>query len=195
MWSYARLGYRSSCANSLQSTVATTRLSTAINPKGRIPALLINGFVLTECPAILAYLGRKYPEAGVYPFSAAEDEARCLEWLAWSSNTVHVAFAQLRRPERFVPSADAHSRVQASGRTNFQQCLATIETHLTKESFAVGGRFSVVDPFWLVFYRWAGGTGYEMPSLFPAYTRYARALSERPSVRAALEAEDISLWS
>src|SRR5436190_18008320 len=48
----------------------------AINPKGRIPALLIDGFVLTEAPAILAYVGRRFPGAGLYPRSLSEDEAR-----------------------------------------------------------------------------------------------------------------------
>ena len=68
----------------------------AINPKGRIPALQIDGFILTENPAILAFLGRRFPSAGLYPSDGSEAEARCLELLAWSSNTVHVAYAQGR---------------------------------------------------------------------------------------------------
>lgn len=166
----------------------------AVNPKGRIPTLLIDGFTLTENPAILAYLGRRYPEADLYPSTATEDEARCLEWLAWSSNTVHVAFAQILRPERFVPSEDAYLPVQASGHVNFQRCLAEIEAHLTRSPFAVGSRFTVVDPFWLVFYRWGIRQGYEIKRLYPAYTRYAEVLSQRPSVMAALSVEGISLW-
>jgi glutathione S-transferase len=166
----------------------------AVNPKGRIPTLLIDGFRLTENPAILAYLGRRYPEADLYPSTATEDEARCLEWLAWSSNTVHVAFAQILRPERFVPSEDAYPPVQANGHVNFQRCLAEIEAHLTRSPFAVGSRFTVVDPFWLVFYRWGIRQGYEIKRLYPAYTRYAEVLSQRASVMAALSVEGISLW-
>jgi glutathione S-transferase len=166
----------------------------AVNPKGRIPTLLIDGFRLTENPAILAYLGRRYPEADLYPSTATEDEARCLEWLAWSSNTVHVAFAQILRSERFVPSEDGYPPVQASGHVNFQRCLAEIEAHLTRSPFAVGSRFTVVDPFWLVFYRWGIRQGYEIKRLYPAYTRYAEVLSQRPSVMAALSVEGISLW-
>jgi glutathione S-transferase len=166
----------------------------AVNPKGRIPTLLIDGFTLTENPAILAYLGRRYPEADLYPSTATENEARCLEWLAWSSNTVHIAFAQILRSERFVPSEDAYPPVQASGQVNFQRCLAEIEAHLTRSPFAVGSQFTVVDPFWLVFYRWGIRQGYEIKRLYPAYTRYAELLSQRPSVMAALSVEGISLW-
>jgi glutathione S-transferase len=166
----------------------------AVNPKGRIPALQIDGFTLTENPAILAYLGRKYPEAGLYPATGDEDEARCLELLAWSSNTVHVAYAQILRPERFVPGAADFAPVQSSGRANFQRCLADIETHLGRHAYALRRGFSVVDPFWLVFYRWGARQGYELKVRYPAYARYIETLAQRPSIAAALQAEAISPW-
>jgi glutathione S-transferase len=166
----------------------------AVNPKGRIPALIINDFILTENPAILAFLGRKYPKAMLYPSTGKEDEARCLELLAWSSNTAHVAFAQILRPERFVPSATDFPAVRSSGHENFQRCLTNIEAHLGRHKFAIGVNFSVVDPFWLVFYRWGVRLGYEMESLYPTYTRYVEKLAQRPSVSSALEMEAISLW-
>jgi glutathione S-transferase len=166
----------------------------AVNPKGRIPALGIDGFVLTEVPAILAYLGRRFPSAGLYPADAAESEARCLELLAWSSNTVHVAYAQLFRPERFVPNEEGYPPVKQSGRINFERCLADIERRLQRQEYAVGATFTVVDPFWLVFFRWGTRSGYDMRSKFPAYTAYAERLCNRPSVERALTTEAISVW-
>lgn len=166
----------------------------AINPKGRIPALLIDGFVLTENPAILAFLGRRYPYANVYPSSASEDEARCLEWLAWSSNTAQVAFAHILRPEHFALSKDSFLSVQTSGHENYKNCLAHINKHLNESKFSVGNQFTVVDPFWLVFYRWGIRQKYDMKVEYPAYTRYVEALCQRPSVHEALKAEGISLW-
>lgn len=166
----------------------------AINPKGRIPALQIDGFVLTENPAILAYLGRRFPAAGLYPADVAEAEARCLELLAWSSNTVHVAFAQLFRPERFVPNEQGYAAVKESGRVNYERCLSCIETTLRRQEYALGARYTVVDPFWLVFYRWGVRSGFDMRSSFPAFTAYAERLSHRSSVEQALSVEGISVW-
>lgn len=166
----------------------------AINPKGRIPALQIDGFILTENPAILAYLGRRHPEAGLYPTDAREPEARCLELLAWSSNTVHVAYAQLFRPERFVLDARDHAAVKASGRENFERCLVDIERKLQQQAFAVGPAYTVVDPFWLVFYRWGTRSGYDMKGAFRAFTDFASRLCERPAVQRALATEGISVW-
>ena len=167
----------------------------AVNPKGRIPALEIDGFILTEAPAILAYLGRRFPAAGVYPADGGEAEARCLEDLAWSSNTVHVAFAQLFRPERFVPREESYPPVKESGRINYERCLADIEKRLQKQEYALGERFSVVDPFWLVFYRWGARSGYDMRGKFPAFTAHTERLCRRPSVERALATEGISVWS
>ena len=167
----------------------------AVNPKGRIPALQIDGFVLTENPAILAFLGRRFPEAGLYPAAASEAEARCLELLAWSSNTVHVAYAQLFRPERFVPDEESYPPVKESGRIHYERCLADIDARLQGQDYAVGARFTVVDPFWLVFYRWGVRSSYDMRSRFPAYTAYAERLCERPSVQRALTVEGISIWN
>lgn len=167
----------------------------AINPKARIPALQIDGFVLTENPAILAFLGRRFPSAGLYPADGSEAEARCLELLAWSSNTVHVAFAQLFRPERFVPDEQNYPAVKESGRVHYERCLADIERRLQHQEYAVGAQYTVVDPFWLVFYRWGMRSGYDMRSRYSAYTAYAERLCERSSVQRALSAEGISVWN
>lgn len=166
----------------------------AINSKGRIPALLIDGFILTENPAILAFLGSRFPNANLYPTHGSEAEARCLELLAWSSNTVHVAFAQLFRPERFVLDEDNYSLINASGRVNYEHCLAEIEKQLKNSKYALGAQFSVVDPFWLVFYRWGVQAGFDMRNTFPAYTDHAELLCERSSVQQALTTEGISVW-
>jgi glutathione S-transferase len=165
-----------------------------INPKGRIPALQIDNFFVTENPAILAFLGRRFPHANLYPSNASEAEARCLELLAWSSNTVHVAFAQLFRPERFVLNEQDYAPVKESGGINYEQCLAEIEKHLKQQKYSVGNCFTVVDPFWLVFYRWGVLAGYDMRNKFPAYTAHAERLCNRPGVQQALSTEGISVW-
>ena len=56
----------------------------AINAKARVPVLAIPGEPhVTETPAILTYLARRYPEAQLLPFGDLLREARCHEWLAW----------------------------------------------------------------------------------------------------------------
>jgi glutathione S-transferase len=162
-----------------------------INPKARVPALAIDGFVMTENPAILALLGRRFPTVGLYP-DGGEAEARCLEWLAWQSNTVHVAFAQVWRAERFVEREADFPAVQAGGRAALARHFSTIEERLAASPFAAGDRFSVADPMLLVFYRWGIRIGTKMEA-YPAWSRFTAAMMERPAVAAAFAAEEIVL--
>lgn len=166
----------------------------AINPKALIPALHIDGFLLTENPAILAYLGRRFPHAGLFPVDGGESEARCLEMLAWSSNTIHVAYALIRRPERFLSGQDHLASVVRHGHATFRKCFSEIDAHLAKRRFAAGDTYTVVDPFWLVFYRWGARLEYDMESDYPRFTDYARRLWERSAVQLTFRQEQIVLW-
>ena len=74
-----------------------------INPRGRVPTLIAHGTAITEVPAILTYLASLKPEAGLVPPYASLDLAKTYELVAWLSSTLHIAYAQLWRPERFLP--------------------------------------------------------------------------------------------
>lgn len=83
--------------------------------------------------------------------------------------------------------------VKESGQVNYERCLADIEKQLQHREYALGPQFTVVDPFWLVFYRWGDLAGFDMRSNFPAYTAHAVRLCNRPSVQRALTVEGISV--
>src|SRR3954451_13541464 len=70
-----------------------------INPKGRVPALVEGDWVLTENPAILRYLARRFPDPELWP-NEAREEARCAEWLAWLAPTLHLTHTPVRPPAR-----------------------------------------------------------------------------------------------
>ncbi|MHA7879140.1 MAG: glutathione S-transferase family protein [Saccharospirillum sp.] len=165
----------------------------SVNPKGLVPTLEVNDITLTENPAILAFLGQKFPSVALYPIDDDHAKARCLEGLAWSSNTVHIAYAQILRPECFVFECQYHRYVRQKGHERFKRCLAEINTHLSIHWYSAGEHCSVLDPFWLVFYRWGLLKGYQMQRQFPAYTEYAVRLCQRPSVKQALKSENIAI--
>jgi glutathione S-transferase len=59
-----------------------------INPRGKVPALTVDGNVLTENVAILTYLAKQFPEARLLPQGTIE-ESRCISTMAWFASTVH----------------------------------------------------------------------------------------------------------
>jgi glutathione S-transferase len=61
----------------------------AINPEGKVPALLIDGRVLTEVAAILFYLARRHPVARLLPTGDVEAEAQVVSWMSFIASTVH----------------------------------------------------------------------------------------------------------
>ena len=169
----------------------------AINPKGRVPALVDDGFVVTENPAILRYVARKVPAASLWPEDPRE-EARCLEWLGWCASGIHVAYAHVRRAERYATTDAGRADVVETGRRTARQVWEQVEAKLaaSPSAWAAGDRYSVADPYLFVFWTWGGRApilGYDMKADFPAWTRHAGRMAERPAVRRVLEREGIAL--
>lgn len=168
----------------------------AVNPKGRVPALVDDGFAVTENPAVLRYVARRHPGAGLWP-DDPKAEARCAEWLAWCSSGVNVAFAHVRRAERYAASEAGKEEVVAKGRETCRDVWGQVEAKLagSGQDWAAGDRYSVADPYVFVFWIWGRGPvlGYDMAADFPAWTAHARRMAERPAVRKALAKEELAL--
>ena len=169
----------------------------AVNPKSRVPALRVGDWVLTECPAILAYVAQAYPAAGLWP-ATLPDQARALEWMGWIASTVHIAYAHIRRAERYATGDDALANVQAQGRVAARAAWEAVEQRFSSRpepgAWAVGDAYSVVDSYLLVFWLWGRGAvlGYDMARDFPHWTDHARRMGARPAVRRALAREGMA---
>ncbi|WP_370681976.1 glutathione S-transferase family protein [Comamonas sp. GB3 AK4-5] len=119
-----------------------------INPKGRVPVLVVGAEVLTELPAILLYLALRHPEGNWLPTAHPMALARCAEWFNWLSGTVHtMAVGQVWQAGRFIGEPCLEAQVEAKGRINLTQAFERIEGHLSREPYAVGRQYSAVDPY------------------------------------------------
>jgi glutathione S-transferase len=65
-----------------------------LNPEGKVPTLLVDGRPLTEVAAILFYLARRFPAAGLLPANDIEAEARAISWMSFIAATLHPARAR-----------------------------------------------------------------------------------------------------
>jgi glutathione S-transferase len=162
-----------------------------VNPRGRVPALAVDGRVLVENVAILAFLGGGFPQKGLWP-EKTWDQARALSMMAWLADTVHPAFAHLYRPERYVQGDACVAAVKAAGRQSFGDGLAEIDRLVAGRKWAVGGRFSVLDAYLLVFYRWGSRNGFPVRDL-AHYTALAERVLARPAVRKVMADEGITM--
>lgn len=180
-------------------TATTSPEWKAVNPKGRVPALLgVPGrsggadTLLTEVHAILFYLARAYPDAGLLPTDIA-GEARCIEWMNWMASNVHAcSFASMWRPYRFVDDERCYPALKQKGQNSLREQFAYMESLMGDgRDWAVPGGYTVVDPYHLVFYLWGKRLGLPMESDYPAWTGIVRKVLARPAVRRALNQEGL----
>jgi glutathione S-transferase len=163
----------------------------AKNPWGRVPALEIDGQVLTENVAILNYISDLVPERGLLPGSGL-GRIRALEWLALLSGTVHVSFRPIFRPGRLARGEEAQRDVQNVGLEALNAVLGQLGAKLGDQPYALGADFSFCDLYLFVFVLWSARPVLDGKlSPLTSLRAFGDRLSARPSVSAALAAEGL----
>ena len=171
----------------------------AVNPKGRVPALTgvpgrIGGAedLLTEANAIMLYLARTNPAAGLLPDAPAA-EARVLEWLNWLTSGVHTSiYARIRRPARFLDDVTLHPVLQDKGRRDLREAYEYAQSLLGDgRDWAVPGSYSLADIYLFVFYYFGYGAGFDMKTEFPVWRAHAEKVLARPAVQRIVAIEGL----
>ena len=162
-----------------------------INPRARVPALQIGDEAYTEAPALLVFIASQAPELELLPPAGDPALARALEWMAWFSSSLHIAYAQLWRPERFLPASADSAEFTAHARTIIARMNSEVEQRLAGP-WLLGERFSLADIYSLPFYRWGRRIGLDMEASCPRWTEMIRALLARSAVQAALAEEGLA---
>lgn len=164
----------------------------AINPQGKVPALRFDdGRVLLETVAILQWIGAAYPDAALLGASAL-DQALTIATCAWLSSAVHPTFATYVHPERFSDDEAAHAALKSRAKATFWSYLHEIDRNLADRQWVMGSRFTVADPYALVFYSWGLELKLPIGDLLHL-TAMKERLIHRPAARRALERENSRL--
>jgi glutathione S-transferase len=158
-----------------------------INPRGKVPALSVDGKILVENTAILTYLARRFPEKKLMPTDPAE-EARCIGTMCWLSSIVHPSYQRSSRPERFAEGEAAQAAVKEIGRKSFWANCQEIDSMFQGNNWIMGSEYTLVDPYALVFYGWGVRGGFPMKEL-SAYTAWQDRMMKRPTVQKSVESE------
>lgn len=162
-----------------------------INPRGRVPTLVADGTVITEVPAILTYLASLRRDAGLLPPDGSLELAKAYELVAWLSSTLHIDYAQLWRPERFLPDGADSSVLIEYARTLIRRHCSAVDAWI-KGPWVLGGSYSIADAYLLPFYRWGNRIGLTMSEEYPRWTKWTRRMLERPAVSKTVSIEGIS---
>ncbi|WP_211569035.1 glutathione S-transferase family protein [Marinovum algicola] len=158
----------------------------SVNPKGRVPALVIERgagktVVLTEVPAILAYLAQVHEDQSIAP-SEVLDFAVAQSFNMYLAATVHIAHAHRLRGARWSDSPDCQHSMAAKVADNMADCMAFIEQHYLKGPWVLGQNYSICDPYLFTVSQWLAGDGVDL-NMFPAIRAHTEEMLKRPAVR------------
>jgi glutathione S-transferase len=159
----------------------------AINPHGRVPALATDEGVVTEQIAVVNYIADRFGKEGSVPRGEPFATAKCNELLGWFASTVHISFAEIFRPARFVADEAAHEAVVQGGRAALLKHFDEIDRKCG-DGWITGGTFTAADSYLLIFFRWGKRLEFDMAR----YSRWAALVElvlDRPAVARTLDAE------
>ncbi|MGZ6019993.1 MAG: glutathione S-transferase family protein [Phenylobacterium sp.] len=155
-----------------------------INPKARVPSLVTNQGVLTETPAILAWIAQAWPAARLAPtdpWAFAQAQA----FNSYLCSTVHVAHAHKHRGYRWTDDVAAHAAMTAAVPKNEIACFRLIEDEMFRGPWVLGEAFSICDAYLYTLFGWLPGDGVDV-SQFPAILDHSERMAARPAVRKVL---------
>jgi glutathione S-transferase len=141
----------------------------AVNPEAKVPTLLIDdGPPLTEVAAILYYLAKRFPEAGLWPTGGLEAEAQAISWMSFIASTIHPA----RRigPERW------------------REVFGIAERRLAGREWTVG-RYSIADiHLFRLYWRFVNSLKPDLGDFLGLSAHHERMMA-RPAVQRTIEIE------
>jgi len=154
----------------------------AINPKGRVPALVTDRGILTENPAILAYIAQTFPKAKLAPLDDPFAFAQMQSFNSYLCATVHVAHAHKGRGARWASEESSFADMKRMVPKSVSAAVGLIEKGMLKGPWVMGEQYTVCDPYLYTIALWLEGDSVDLKTL-PRVADHMKRMSERPAVQ------------
>ncbi|KAB7610406.1 glutathione S-transferase [Amylibacter sp. SFDW26] len=156
----------------------------AVNPKGRVPALVTKQGILTETPALMTYIAENHPAANLIPDTAYE-RAKMNEMLSYLASTVHINHAHKMRGHRWANNQSSFEDMRAKVPETVFNSFSLIEESLTGP-WAIGTQYTIADAHLFTIANWMQADGVD-PSRLPKIAAHIARMRDRPAVKKAHE--------
>lgn len=156
----------------------------AINPMGKVPAIVHDGCIVTECAAICAYLADAFPDAGLAP--AADERADYHRWMFFAAGPLEQAITN--RSLGVTPTDDQQRMV---GYGDYDRVVSVLEAAVSAHRYIAGDRFTAADVYVGSHVMW--GTQFGTLPKRDAFTAYVGRLADRPAHVRASELDDAAM--
>jgi glutathione S-transferase len=160
----------------------------AINPKGRVPSLVTDQGVLTETPAMLAFIAQSFPLAKLAPLDDAFAFAKVQAFNSYLCSTVHVAHAHKGRGYRWATEETTFADMKRMVPKSMGACFSLIERDMLKGPWVMGEQYTVCDPYLYTLAGWLEGDSVDIATL-PKIADHRKRMEARPAVQKVLAEE------
>jgi glutathione S-transferase len=159
-----------------------------LNPKGRVPALVTERGILTETPAVLAFIAQSNPKAKLAPLDDAYAFAQVQAFNSYLCSTVHVAHAHKMRGYRWASDETSFADMKRMIPKTVGASFALIERDMLKGPWVMGEQYTICDPYLYTLGLWLEGDGVDV-SMLPNVIAHRNRMAERPAVRKVMAEE------
>ncbi|MDO9562571.1 MAG: glutathione S-transferase N-terminal domain-containing protein [Bradyrhizobium sp.] len=174
-----RIDFRSNQQNSAEYL--------AVNPKGRVPALVTDRGVLTETPAMLAFIAQSFPGAKLAPDDAFAF-AQAQSFNSYLCSTVHINHAHRMRGYRWATEESSFADMKRKVPESVGASFALIERDMLKGPWVMGEQYTICDAYLFTLAQWLEGDSVD-PAGLPKVADHRKRMSERPAVQKVLADE------
>jgi glutathione S-transferase len=157
----------------------------SLNPKARVPTLVTDEGILTETPALLAYVAQKFPQARLAPIDNPFEFAEVQAFNSYLCSTVHIAHAHRMRGYRWADEPDAIAAMQRKVPASVSACFELIEREMLRGPWVMGDAYTICDPYLFTLSQWLEADGVDLAKL-PKVREHRERNAARPNVQRAL---------
>jgi glutathione S-transferase len=166
----------------------------AINPRGQVPVIVVDGVVITQIVAICSYLNEQFPALGFFPKDPVA-KAKVLETFAWMNNSVHTTFTHVFMPNKFSNDEATQAAIKVHAQEQYGKLLEELQAMvvaLGTQTWLSGANFGVLDAYAITLLRWGGIAGID-PLTLPQLWAHVQKVALHPPVAKVIERERIQL--
>ena len=150
------------------------------NPKARVPTLVTPRGILSETPAMLAFIAQSYPAARLAPLEDPFAFAQMQAFNSYLCSTVHVAHAHRMRGYRWADDAAAIAAMQKKVPQSVGACFELIEREMLKGPWVMGDAYTIADPYLFTLAQWLEADGVDVSRIPRVMEHRARILALFP---------------
>lgn len=172
----------------LQQGEGRTPQFLAINPGGKVPALVEDGWVLTESAAICLYLGDRFPDAKLTPPAGSRQRAQHDQWCIFAVAELEQPLWTMAKHRFALPEERRVPAIVDTARWEFSVAAKVLDVGLGERPFILGDAFSAADILLGNILQWAGK--YELPLPSERLQNYRERVLSRPALARARAREN-----